>query len=105
MLVSVIITSYNYGRFLREAIDSALNQSYPATEVVVVDDGSEDDSRDIIESYGKAVVTVFKKNGGHSSAINAGFAACHGDIICPLDSDDAFTADKVACVVDAWKGY
>ena len=103
MLVSIIITSYNYGRFLRVAIDSALNQTYLETEVVVVDDGSDDESRSIIESYGKSVVSVFKENGGHSSAINAGFAVCHGDIVCPLDSDDVFATNKVACVVDAWR--
>ena len=48
MLVTILITNYNYGRFLCEAIDSALNQSYPHTEVIVVDDGSTDDSREII---------------------------------------------------------
>lgn len=105
MLASVIITSYNYGRFLRDAIDSALNQTHSETEVVVVDDGSEDDSQHIIQSYGKSIVSIFQKNGGHSSAINAGFAACRGDIICPLDSDDAFTPEKIACIVDAWKNH
>ena len=62
-LVSVIVNNYNYGRFLRAALDSALTQS-PKPEVVVVDDGSTDDSREIIASYGSDVVPVLKENGG-----------------------------------------
>jgi len=103
MFASIIITSYNYGRFLRQAIESCLNQTYADTEIIVVDDSSTDGSRHIIESYGRSLISVFKENGGHSSAINAGFSVSHGDIICPLDSDDVFTTDKVARVVEAWK--
>lgn len=103
MLVSIIITSYNYGRFLRQAIESALTQTHSSTEVIVVDDASTDGSRQIIESYGRSVVPVFKENGGHASAINAGFSVSRGAIICPMDSDDAFSADKLECVVAAWK--
>ena len=65
MRASVIVTSYNYGRFLRTAIDSALAQTYPA-EVIVVDDGSTDESRQIIESYGSRIVSLFKSNGGRA---------------------------------------
>lgn len=102
-LVSIIITSFNYGRFIRETIDSALNQTYPYVEVIVVDDGSADDSRQIIASYASRVVPIFKENGGLASAINAGFAVSRGDLVCLLDSDDAFLPQKVSRVVDAWK--
>lgn len=89
-LVSVLINNYNYGRFLRDAIDSALNQTYANTEVIVVDDGSTDDSREIIASYGDSILPVLKENGGQGSAFNAGFAASHGEWIFLLDSDDMF---------------
>ncbi len=99
-LVSVLINNYNYGRFLREAIDSALNQTYPHMEVVVVDDGSTDDSRQIIASYGDRILPVLKENRGQSSAMNAGFAKSRGELICFLDADDLFERNKVATVVN-----
>ena len=101
-LVSITINNYNYGRFLREAIDSALNQTYLHTEVIVVDDGSTDNSREIIASYGDRIVPVLKENGGQASAFNAGFAASRGDIVCLLDSDDIFMPEKVAEVVNVF---
>ena len=101
-LVTTLINNYNYGRFLGEAIDSALNQSYPHIEVVVVDDGSTDNSRQVIAGYGDLIVPVLKENGGQASTFNAGFAASHGDIICFLDSDDVFLPEKLAEVVKAF---
>lgn len=102
-LVSIIITNYNYGCYLGKAIDSALNQTYPHTEIIVVDDGSTDNSREIIASYGKQVISVFKQNGGQASAFNQGFAVSKGDIICFLDSDDIFTPIKMEEVVKTFK--
>jgi O-antigen/teichoic acid export membrane protein/CTP:molybdopterin cytidylyltransferase MocA len=87
-VVSIIVNNYNYGPYLKETIDSALRQTYPKTEVVVVDDGSTDASRAIITSYGDRIVAVLKENGGQSSAFNAGFARCRGDIVIFLDADD-----------------
>ncbi|KYC37132.1 hypothetical protein WA1_46730 [Scytonema hofmannii PCC 7110] len=87
-LASIIITNYNYGRFLPEAIDSALNQSYQPTEIIVVDDGSTDNSQQIIASYGDKIVPILKENGGQASAFNTGFATSGGEVICFLDSDD-----------------
>lgn len=101
-LVSVVINNYNYARFLPDAIDSALGQTYPQVEVVVVDDGSTDNSREVISSYGDRVIPVFKENGGHASAFNAGFRASHGEIIIFLDADDALLPDAAKKVVDAW---
>jgi glycosyltransferase involved in cell wall biosynthesis len=97
-LVSILINNYNYGSFLREAIDSALNQTYPKTEVIVVDDGSTDNSREVIASYGDKIIPVLKENGGQASAFNAGYAASRGDILCFLDSDDIFYPNKLEVV-------
>jgi glycosyltransferase involved in cell wall biosynthesis len=85
---SIVITNYNYERFVRFAIDSALAQSHPDCEVVVVDDGSSDGSRAMIESYRDQVHAVYKRNGGQASAFNAGFDVSRGDIVCFLDADD-----------------
>ncbi len=94
-LASIIINNYNYSRYLKEAIDSALNQTYSRIEVIVVDDGSTDESPQVITQYGNQIIPILKKNGGQASAFNAGFAASRGDIIFFLDSDDAFYANKV----------
>lgn len=99
-LVSILINNYNYARFLREAIDSALNQTYSHVEVIVVDDGSTDSSREVIESYGTQIISVFKKNGGQASAFNAGFKVSKGEIICFLDADDYYTLNKISKIVE-----
>jgi glycosyltransferase involved in cell wall biosynthesis len=101
--VSILINNYNYERFVGEAIASALNQTYARIEVIVVDDGSSDNSRRVIESYGKDVLTVFKPNEGQASAFNVGFAKSAGSIVCILDSDDLFLPTKVAEIVDAYE--
>lgn len=93
---SIIIDNYNYARYLREAIDSALGQTHAAAEVIVVDDGSADGSRDIIASYGERIVPVLKDNGGQGSAFNAGFARSRGNIIVFLDADDALLPSALA---------
>jgi glycosyltransferase involved in cell wall biosynthesis len=104
-LVSILINNYNYERYLGEAIDSALNQTYPNTEVIVVDDGSTDSSREIITSYQNKIIPVYKQNGGQASALNAGFARSQGSIICLLDSDDVWLPQKVEEVVEAFSTY
>ncbi len=92
---SIVISNYNYGRFLREAIDSALGQTYANTEVILVDDGSTDESREIIASYGERIIRVLKENGGMASTYNAGFAASRGEVIFFLDSDDVLLPSAV----------
>jgi glycosyltransferase involved in cell wall biosynthesis len=104
-LVSVIIGNYNYERFIKEAIDSALNQTYENIEVIVVDDGSNDNSREIIASYGDKVIPVFQENGGQPSCYNTGFASSRGDIICFLDSDDIFLPNKIIEIVRIFDYY
>jgi glycosyltransferase involved in cell wall biosynthesis len=102
-LVSVIISNYNYGRFVKEAIDSALDQSYSNVEVIVVDDGSTDDSRRRIAGYGRRLVTVLKQNGGQASACNAGFRASKGEMVMFLDADDKLLPNIVQRVVAAFQ--
>jgi glycosyltransferase involved in cell wall biosynthesis len=101
-LVSIIINNYNYQRFLAAAIDSALAQTYPHAEVIVVDDGSTDSSREIIATYGTRILPVLKENGGQVSALNAGVAASRGELVCFLDADDIFLPHKVAELVQLW---
>lgn len=88
MLVSIIINNHNYGAYLAEAINSLLSQTYPAVELIVVDDGSTDNSREIIAAYGNRIVALFKDNGGQASAVNEGFAHSHGQVVIFLDADD-----------------
>jgi len=106
-LVSIIVNNYNYGRFLGQAIESALAQTYAPIEIIVVDDGSTDQSRDVIAGYGDRVIPVLKENGGQCSAFNAGVAAAHGEVICFLDSDDYFFPGKVGAVMAIFRreGY
>ncbi len=99
-LASIIITNYNYGRFLPEAIDSALNQNYQPLEVIVVDDGSTDGSQQIIANYGKQIIPLLKENGGQGSAFNAGFAKSRGEVICFLDADDVLLPSAIARAVE-----
>jgi glycosyltransferase involved in cell wall biosynthesis len=104
-LVSLLINNYNYALYLKEAIDSALNQTYSNTEVIVVDDGSTDNSREIIANYQKRVIPIYKENGGQASALNAGFAVSRGEIVCLLDSDDVWLPQKVEKAVEAFCSY
>jgi glycosyltransferase involved in cell wall biosynthesis len=118
--VDVIVNNWNYGRFLRHSIDSALEQTHPGVSVIAVDDGSTDHSRTVLAAYGDRILSVCKENGGQASALNAGFGRSTGDVVIFLDADDmlapeaaelaarAFDADpglvKVQCrmeVVDA----
>jgi glycosyltransferase involved in cell wall biosynthesis len=104
MRVSVVISNYNYGHFLKTAIDSALQQTYAEVEVIVVDDGSTDDSKEVIERASlldNRVQAIFKPNGGQASSINAGFGRSTGDVVFFLDADDALMPDAAERVVEA----
>ncbi|NEQ21404.1 MAG: glycosyltransferase [Microcoleus sp. SIO2G3] len=104
-LVSVIIGNYNYGDFVAQAIESVLNQTYRNFELIVVDDGSTDNSREIIESYKDRLTPIFQENSGQGAAFNAGIAHSKGEIVCFLDSDDYFYNDKLAKVVAAFQKH
>jgi glycosyltransferase involved in cell wall biosynthesis len=86
--ISIIIPNYNYDAFLGAAIDSALALDSENVEVIVVDDGSTDGSRAVIEQYGDRVVAIYQANAGQAMACEAGFKRSRGEIVIFLDSDD-----------------
>lgn len=94
-LVSVIIPNYNYGKYLKNSIDSVLNQTYKNIELIVVDDGSTDNSIDIALSYGEKLKLIRQVNSGVSAARNIGLANTKGTYVCFLDSDDSWEPEKV----------
>lgn len=100
---SVVVPCYNYGRFLGDAIESALGQGPSVRDVVVVDDGSTDDSREVVRRYGDRVLGVLKENGGHASAMNAGIRVAGGDLVFLLDADDQLCPGAVDTVLAAWR--
>lgn len=86
--ISVIIPNYNYDAFLGAAIDSALALDWEDVEVIVVDDGSTDGSRAVIEEYSDRVIAIYQANAGQATACEAGFERSRGEIVIFLDSDD-----------------
>jgi glycosyltransferase involved in cell wall biosynthesis len=101
--VSILIDNYNYAPFLPATIDSALSQTYHDIEVVVVDDGSTDGSREILKTYGSRITTILQTNGGQASAFNRGFEKSTGQLIAFLDSDDLLAPDAIETVVSNWR--
>ena len=99
--VSAIIPNYNYAQYVGEAIDSVLDQTYPNIEVVVVDDGSSDGSREILEGYGDRIKVILQENQGVSAARNNGVKASEGRYLAFLDADDAWLPTKIQKQVDA----
>ena len=100
--VDIVVNNYNYGRFLAAAVESALGQTHPRTAVIVVDDGSTDDSRQVLAGFEDRVSLVLKENGGQSSALNAGLRLCEGDVVLFLDSDDVLHPTAAAAVATAF---
>lgn len=102
--VTVLITAHNYGQFIEQAIDSVLSQDFPqeSVEVVVVDDGSADDTSDRIKKYGPRVRYLYQPNAGQAAALNLGFEKAKGDVVALLDADDFFLPGKLTCVAEAF---
>jgi glycosyltransferase involved in cell wall biosynthesis len=102
--VSIIIPMYNGVNYMRQAIDSALNQTWPSTEVIVVNDGSNDggETDRIARSYGDRIRYVEKRNGGVASALNAGLDVMDGDVFCWLSHDDLHVSTKTEQQVARW---
>jgi glycosyltransferase involved in cell wall biosynthesis len=94
-LVSVVIPSYNYAHFVTEAVDSALAQTYERLEIIVIDDGSTDDTLSVLAPYGDRVRYVYQENQGLSGARNTGIRAAEGELIALLDADDAWHPHKL----------
>jgi glycosyltransferase involved in cell wall biosynthesis len=105
--VTVLIDSYNYGHFIEEAIESVAAQDYPADqfEIVVVDDGSTDDTGERVKKFGSRVRYLYKANGGQASAFNLGFAEARGEILALLDADDYWLPGKLRRVVEEFEKH
>jgi glycosyltransferase involved in cell wall biosynthesis len=95
-MISVIIPCYNASSTLRMTTDSALSQSYPEKEIIIIDDGSTDESADVIKSYGAAVIAEFRHNEGASAARHHGTRLARGDYIQYLDADDVLASGTLA---------
>ena len=103
-LVSVVIPAFNAELFIGETIDSVLAQTYPAYEVIVVDDGSSDRTRELVtERFGTRVRLVVQENQGPSAARNAGAAAARGDYLAVIDADDIWLPKKLSGQVEILK--
>lgn len=102
MRISIVITNYNFGQYIGDAIESALAVRWPDKEIIVSDDGSIDNSREVIESFGDRIKKFYKANGGQPSAANAVFPFITGDIVFFLDSDDLLLPEAAEAVVKAW---
>jgi len=102
--VSIVIPCYNAAPFLRETLDSALGQTHPPLEVIVVDDGSTDDSAAIAESYGPPVRVIRQKNQGESVARNRGLSEVKGSHVMFLDADDLLVQGAVERLMQAAQG-
>jgi hypothetical protein len=100
---SIIIANFNYARFVARAIESALGLDWPDVEIIVVDDGSVDNSRAIIESFQDRVTAIFQENGGQRSANNKGFAVSNGDVVVFLDADDVLEPGFAQAVASVWR--
>jgi hypothetical protein len=94
-LVSVVIPTYNYGRYICETVESALGQTYSPIEIIVVDDGSTDDTGERLTAYGDRIRYIHQQNRGPSVARNTGIQAERGEFVALLDSDDLWLPDKV----------
>ncbi|MCU1245583.1 MAG: Two-domain glycosyltransferase [Acidobacteria bacterium] len=104
-LVSIVIPVYNGSNYLRQSIDSALAQTYPNVEVLVVNDGSRDGGQTeaVALSYGHRIRYLSQPNGGVSSALNHGIREMSGEWFCWLSHDDRYLPAKVAAQVDYWR--
>lgn len=100
--LSVVVNNYNYGGFLAQAIDSVLAERHPGAEVVVVDDGSTDDSPAVLDRYAGRITAVRQVNQGQAAAINAGVRAARGEILLFLDADDWVLPGRLAAVEAAF---
>jgi len=98
-LVSVVIPSYNYGHLISDALDSALDQTYKNLEIIVVDDGSKDDTKNVVKKYGKKIKYIHQENRGLSAARNKGIKNANGEFIAFLDSDDIWFRNKIEAQV------
>ena len=105
--VTVLIDTYNYGQFIEEAIESVLAQEFALeqVEIIVVDDGSTDDTAERVKKFGARVRYIHKANGGQASAFNLGFAEARGEIVALLDADDYWLPGKLRRVAEEFEKH
>src|SRR5215470_4562642 len=96
-LISCIIPVFNGERYLREAVDSILQQGYRPLEIIVVDDGSRDGTAAVAASYGEQLTYLRQANAGPAAARNLGLSVARGEFIAFLDADDLWHPEKLAC--------
>ena len=99
-LVSVVIPTYNHSSHLKQAVDSVLSQDYQNVELIVLDDGSTDNTRSILESYGDRFVWETQKNMGQPATLNKGWAMARGEILAYLSADDLLLPQAVSKSVE-----
>ncbi|MFC1535543.1 glycosyltransferase family 2 protein [Candidatus Neomarinimicrobiota bacterium] len=106
-LISVLVANYNYEDYVGEAVEAVLSQTYQNFELIICDDGSVDQSREIIRRYisDPRIMLIEKENSGQASALNEAFAKSTGEIICLLDSDDSFLPEKLESVFKAFQAH
>jgi glycosyltransferase involved in cell wall biosynthesis len=106
-LVTVLIDTYNYGRYIEEAIGSVLAQDFPTEqrEILVVDDGSTDDTEERLRKLGGSITYLRKPNGGQASAFNFGLERSRGEIVALLDADDYWLPGKLWRVVEEFEKH
>src|SRR5258706_5825190 len=104
---SVLIDTYNYGEYIEEAVSSALAQDFPPEqrEILVVDDGSTDDTQERLRKFGEAIHYLRKPNGGQASAFNFGFERARGEVIALLDADDVWLPEKLGRVYEIFERH
>lgn len=103
---TVLIDTYNYGQYVEDAVASALAQDFAAEEreVLVVDDGSTDDTEERLRKFGRSLRYLRKPNGGQASAFNFGFEHARGEVVALLDADDVWLPGKLGRIHEAFEG-
>jgi glycosyltransferase involved in cell wall biosynthesis len=104
-LVTALINAYNYGRYLAFAINSVLVQTYKNIEIIVVDDGSTDHTREVLAQYGEKITVVRTENGGQGHTFNVGIPRARGELLMLLDADDVWLPNKVQRMVELAAQY
>ncbi|MFH1612854.1 MAG: glycosyltransferase [bacterium] len=105
MKISVIIPTYNCAQSLLEAIESVLNQSFKDYEIIVIDDGSQDETKNVIDSYMKNICYIYQQNQGVACARNLGIKKAQGKYIAFLDADDIWIKDKLKMQIECFEKY
>ena len=105
--VSILIDTFNYGHFIEEAVESVLAQNFPTCEreILVVDDGSTDDTPERLKKFGHAITYLRKPNGGQASAFNLGLRFARGKYVALLDADDYWLPGKLPRIVEEFEKH